>query len=118
MVTETSFADQTKKLDGKRGGSVKALRGSKGITVVGTVTGALQGTVRVGEREIVVTEHTLIYKTDRGRLGTGARVVESPVYATCVKHDGKLVARLLIVSDSKTAGRKAEVTVVGPDAVW
>jgi hypothetical protein len=103
---------------GNRGRAAHAPRKTASVTVVGTYTGALTGNVRVGSREVVISKQTRIYKTDRGMLRGGARVVDSPVYIICKKQRGKLLAQLVIVSNTRISGQKGDAGVLSPDANW
>ena len=112
----SGFADREKQTTGTRDGSIATPRNTNAITISGITTGSLSGSVNLGGREIVISKHTRIYKTDRGLLRHGTLVVDAPIYAICVEQRGQLLAKLVIVSDRKQTGQQGEAGILSPDA--
>jgi hypothetical protein len=83
----------------RKGG--KALENKDVVTIAGTVSGSLQGRIRVGARDVEITKQTRIYKTGKGSIDYGSIVRNAPVYIYGVKGEKGTYARLVIVSDSK-----------------
>lgn len=94
--------------------SMEPWQSNDAVTVSGTVHGSLQGVVRVGGREVVITKQTRIYKTGRGSIDQGTMVTNTPVYVMGVVRNGKTYARLVIVSDRKSQERSGVVRVIPP----
>jgi hypothetical protein len=85
------------------------------VVVTGTVTGPLQGRVRTGDRDVMITKQTRIYKPGKGMLDRGTFLSNAPVYIIGVAKDGVVHANLVVVSDPKTSDRGGRVRVVGSD---
>lgn len=85
------------------------------VAIAGTVSGSLRGRQRIGGRDVMITEHTNVYKTGEGMIDRGRFLANAPVYVIGVAKDGVVYAQLVIVSDSKQPGKVEPVRVVGPD---
>lgn len=110
FVFDSSFAERSKRVwteDGPRKNNV--------VTMSGMVTGSLRGSIRVNRNEVILTEETRIYKTDKGMIRQGAYVRNTPVYVIGYSRDDRTYATLLILSDRKNERRGADVIVLDPD---
>jgi hypothetical protein len=85
------------------------------VVVTGTVSGSLDGRLRLGNREVMVSEHTGVYKNGKGMIDTGTFLTKAPVYIIGVLRDGVVYAQLVIVSDSKKPVKGGPVRKLGPD---
>ena len=85
------------------------------VVVSGTISGSLQGRIRPGGREVVITDRTRIYKTGKGSIKQGTYVVKAPVYVVGVERDGRIHAVMIIVSDSRTNDTGGKVRKLSPD---
>jgi len=85
------------------------------VAITGTVSGSLTGGFRVGNREVMVTNRTRVYKNGEGLIDRGRFLSNAPVYIIGVARDGVVYAKLVIVSDSKTSVRGGPVRRIGRD---
>lgn len=97
-------------------GHSKAFSQSKNTaTFSGLVSGSLQGRIRVGGNNIVITEQTRIYKTGKGVIKLGTFVVDTPIHAVCVMKKNTAFARFVIVSDRRTPNTEGVAGELDPN---
>jgi hypothetical protein len=85
------------------------------VAITGTVSGSLTGRFRAGNYEVVVTNHTSVYKNGMGLIDPGTFLSKAPVYIIGVARDGVVYAKLVIVSDSKKPERGGPARRIGAD---
>jgi len=85
------------------------------VVVSGTISGSLQGRIRTGGREVVITDQTRIYKTGKGSIKQGTYVLKAPVYIVGVERNGRVHAVMIIVSDSRTNDTGGKVRKLSPN---
>ena len=85
------------------------------VVVSGTISGSLQGRIRTGGREVVITDQTRIYKTGKGSIKRGTYVVKAPVYIVGVERNGRVHAVMIVVSDSRTNDTGGKVRKLSPN---
>ena len=116
VVTNDGVAGTSKQMvrDGNR--TIKGPhQGKNTVTIAGTISGTLQGRIRVADREVVITKQTRIYRTGKGLIDQGTLVTRSPVYVIGTTRDGTTYATLIIVSDPKVSSKGGPVRVLDPD---
>ncbi len=116
VVTNDGVAGTSKQMVRDGNGTIKGPhQGKNTVTITGTVSGALQGRIRVADRDVVITKQTRIYRTGKGLIDRGTLVRRSPVYVIGTTRDGTTYATLIIVSDPKVSSRGGPVRVLDPD---
>jgi hypothetical protein len=87
------------------------------FTVSGIFSGSLQGKIRMGDREFVITKHTRIFKMGKGLVGYGTLVTGTPIYVSARVSGKDAHATSVIITSvrrgSDDGGEK--VGVVGPE---
>ncbi len=112
-VGQAGTSQDNEKTRGKSGSGPMIAKNS--VVVTGTISGSLQGRIRPGGRDVVITDQTRIYKTGKGSIKRGTYVVKAPVYVVGVERDGKIHAVMIIVSDSRTNDTGGKVRKLSPD---
>lgn len=115
IVTDDGVAGTSDKAVKKGTGSFSRPEARTAVTVAGTLSGSLQGQIRLSGREVVITKQTRIYRTGKGLIKYGSLVTNSPVYVIGDSRDGVTYARLVVVSDRKERKKGGEVRKLSPD---
>jgi hypothetical protein len=116
VVTNDGVAGTSKQIVKDGNGKIKGPhQGKNTVTITGTVSGSLQGRIRVANRDVVITKQTRIYRTGKGLVDQGTLVTRSPVYVIGMTRDGTTYATLVIVSDPKVSSKGGPVRVLDPD---
>lgn len=116
VVTNDGVAGTSKQMVRDGNGTIKGPhQGKNTVTIAGTISGTLQGRIRVAGRDVVITKQTRIYRTGKGLIDHGTLVTRSPVYVIGTTRDGTTYATLIIVSDPKVSSRGGPVRVLDPD---
>jgi len=85
------------------------------VVITGTISGSLQGRIRPGGREVLITKQTRIYRTGKGSIRQGTFLAKSPVYVIGTMKNGTVYANMVVVSDPKTDERGGKVRKLGPN---
>ncbi len=116
VVTNDGVAGTSKQMVRDGNGTIKGPhQGKNTVTITGTVSGSLQGRIRVADREVVITKRTRIYRTGKGLIDQGTLVTRSPVYVIGTTRNGTTYATLVIVSDPKVSSKGGPVRALDPD---
>jgi hypothetical protein len=112
-VGQAGTSRDNEKTTGKSGSGPMISKNS--VVVSGTISGSLQGRIRTGGREVVITDQTRIYKTGKGSIKRGTYVLKAPVYIVGVERNGRVHAVMIVVSDSRTNDTGGKVRKLSPD---
>lgn len=86
--------------------------GGKGrIAVAGIVSGSLEGRVKVGNTEVLITKETRLYKSGKGAVKRGDFVVKTPIYVTCERKNGVNYAKLVVIAAGQASDRGGETGI-------
>ena len=109
LLAAAVFADSYARVSSRR--SIKGTdysianpRAQKTVTFSGITSGTLRGQIRAGNHDFVITKDTRIYKAGEGALEVGTFIVDTPVYAVCIKKNNVAYAKLVIVSNRRSSG--------------
>lgn len=69
-----------------------------GFAVSGTFTGTLDGSVTIGDRQVLITRKTTIFEVGSGPVKKRPRLVNIPVYAAGSIKRGVLVASVVVIT--------------------
>ncbi|NIM20006.1 MAG: hypothetical protein GTO51_07115 [Candidatus Latescibacteria bacterium] len=108
FITQPSAGDdriQTQK-DKKERSSVK---GSTSFSISGLFSGKLDGLIKIGSKEVLITGNTCLYKTETGLLNRGTHVTNASLFAAGIVKTRIPTASFIIVrSDKDSSGKKAK----------
>jgi hypothetical protein len=87
------------------------------FTVSGMFTGSLQGKIRVGNREIVITKQTRIFKTGKGLVDYGTLVTGLPIHVSARVGGKDARATSVIITSVRRGGDdgSSQTGTVGPE---
>ena len=115
VVTNDGVAGTSKQMVRDGNGTIKGPhQGKNTVTIAGTISGTLQGRIRVADREVVITKQTRIYRTGKGLIDQGTLVTRTPVYVIGTTRNGTTYATLIIVSDPRVSSKGGPVRVLDP----
>jgi hypothetical protein len=101
LVASTGFIAVVAKADTNKKIRVKK---SSGSSISALYTGVLQGKIKVGGQDVLITKKTTIYQTGDTRRHTPRSVVKKAVYVSGKMRNGVLVAQIVLVSDKNKSG--------------
>jgi hypothetical protein len=113
VAGQAGTSDNSKTTRDKSGSRPMIAKNS--VVVNGTISGSLQGRIKIGGRDVEITDQTRIYKNGKGSIDRGTYVVKAPVYVVGTMRDGKIYAVMVVVSDSRTNDTGGKVRKLSPD---